>query len=65
VGLHAKMRRKWKRQLAQQGENACPGHGRLSPEQAARHRLRQDNTRLRMERELVKTAALFFANEAN
>ena len=31
LGLHANMLRKWKRQLAQEGENAFPGNGRLSP----------------------------------
>jgi transposase len=65
VGLHANMRRKWKRKLAPQGESACPGNGRLRPEQEALQRLRQENTRLRMEREIVKKAALFFANEAS
>jgi transposase len=65
LGRHANMLRKWKRQLAQEGENAFPGNGRLSPAQEALQRLRQENTRLRMEREIVKKAALFFANEAS
>jgi transposase len=64
VGLHANMLRKWQRQLEQQGESALPGTGRLRPDQEERHRLRQENKRLRMERESVKKAALFFANEA-
>jgi transposase len=64
LGLKANMRRKWKRQCEQEGANAFPGHGRLSPDQAERHRLRQENKRLRMEREILKKAALFFANEA-
>jgi transposase len=63
VGMHATMLRKWKRTLEQQGAQAFPGNGRLRPEQEALHRLRQENTRLRMEREIVKKAALFFANE--
>ena len=65
LGLHANMLRKWKRHLAQDGENAFPGHGRLSPEQEELHRLRQENNRLRREREIVKQAALFFAHEAS
>ena len=64
LGLHAKRLRQWKRTLAHAGENAFPGNGRLSPAQAERHRLRQENTRLRMERAIVKQAALFCANEA-
>ena len=65
LGLHANMLRKWKGKLAQQGESAFPGNGRLSPDQEEVHRLRQENTRLRMEREIVKKAALFFAKEAS
>ena len=65
LGLHANMLRKWKRHLEQAGENAFPGNGRLSPDQEELHRLRQENKRLRMEREILKKAALFFANEAN
>jgi transposase len=65
LGLHANMLRKWKRQLAQEGANAFPGNGRLSPDQEELPRLRQENTRLRMERAIVKKAALFFATEAS
>lgn len=64
VGLHAKRLRKWKRPLEQEGEDAFPGHGRLSPAQEDLHRLRHANPRLRMERESLKRAALFVANEA-
>lgn len=64
LGLHAHMLRKWKRHVEQQGEHAFPGNGRLSPDQEELHRLRQENTRLRMEREILKKAALFCANEA-
>src|SRR5687768_6457170 len=65
LGRHANMLRKWKRQLAQQGESAFAGTGRLRPAQEALQRLRQANTRLRLEREILKKAALFFANEAS
>ena len=60
LGLHATMLRTWKRILEHQGENAFPGNGRLSPDQEELHRLRQENKRLRMEREILKKAALFF-----
>ena len=65
LGLHATMLRKWKRALEQQGAQAFPGNGRLSLEQEDLHRLRQENQRLRMERDILKKAALFFANEAS
>jgi transposase len=50
--------------LAQEGAHAFPGNGRLRPAQAELHRLRQENQRRRMAREILKQAALFFANEA-
>jgi transposase len=65
LGIHATMLRKWKGALEQQGAHTFPGNGRLSPEQAELQRLRQENKRLRMEREILKKAALFFANETS
>jgi transposase len=60
------MLRQWQRTWEQEGAQAFPGNGRLRPEQEALHRLRQANQRLRMEREILKTAALvFFANETS
>jgi transposase-like protein len=60
LGLHANMLRKWKRTLEQQGESAFPGNSRLRSEQEELHRLRQENKRLRMDRDILKKAALFF-----
>lgn len=65
LGIHANMLRKWKRKMETQGEQAFPGNGRLSPDQEELQRLRQENKRLRMEREILKKAALFFANETS
>ena len=65
LGIHATMLRKWQRTVEQQGAHAFPGNGRLSPEQEELQRLRQENKRLRMEREILKKAALFFANETS
>ena len=65
LGIHATMLRKWKRALEQQGAQAFSGNGRLSPAQEELYRLRQENKRLRMERDILKKAALFFANEAS
>jgi transposase len=65
LGIHATMLRKWKRPWEQQSVHAFPGNGRFTPAQEELHRLRQENKRLRMERDILKKAALFFANEAN
>jgi transposase len=52
LGINTTMLRRWKRALADHANGALPGKGRLSPEQEALHRLRAENTRLRMEREI-------------
>ena len=49
---------------AHQG-GAFPGHGRLTPEQEALGQLRAENTRLRMERDMVTKATVFFASESS
>jgi transposase len=59
------MLRRWKREVAQNANGAFPGKGQLSLEQEELHRLRAENKRLRMEREILKKAAAFFANESN
>jgi transposase len=41
-----------------------PANNGLTPEQEEIKRLREENQRLRMEREILKKAAAFFANES-
>ena len=65
LGINTNMLRRWKREFADQANGAFPGKGRLSPEQEELHRLRAENKRLRMEREILKKAAAFFANESH
>ena len=64
LGINVNMLRRWKREVADSENGAFPGKGRLSPEQEELHRLRTENKRLRMEREILKKAAAFFANES-
>jgi transposase len=52
VGINTNMLRRWKRERADSGHGAFPGNGRLSPEPEELHRLRAENKRLRMEREI-------------
>ena len=56
--------RSWKDAFQVQGESAFPGNGRLSAVEEELRRLRADNKRLLMEREILKKAAAFFAREA-
>jgi transposase len=64
LGINPSVLQRWKTELASVGPNAFPGKGRLSPEQEELQRLRKENQRLRMEREILKKAAAFFANES-
>lgn len=65
LGIGENMLRRWKNELEANGKVAFPGNGNLiSPEEELR-RLREENKRLRMEREILKKAAAFFAKESN
>ena len=45
-------------------QHAFPGQGVMRPEQAELERLRKENAKLRMERDLLKKAAAYFAKES-
>jgi transposase len=65
LGINATMLGRWQREREAQENMAFPGQGRLSPDQEELHRLREENKRLRMEREILTKAAAFFANESS
>jgi len=56
---------RWKRELEAEGVNAFPGHGNRSPVEEELHRLRAENKRLLMERDILKKATAFFAKEGS
>ena len=56
---------RWKRQSEQQRHGVARGNGPLSAAHDELVKLRQEVKRLRMEREILKKAALFFANESS
>ena len=55
---------KWRTQFAGERDRAFPGKGRMTPENEELNRLRKENKRLRMEHEILKKAAAFFAKES-
>ncbi len=65
LGLRHSSLRRWKNQLEKDSTHALPGKGHMSPEKEEPHRLRKENKRLRMEREILKKATAFFAKESN
>jgi len=53
---------RWKRKFAADGEDAFPGHGRLTPEQDKIRRLERENEVLRQERDILKKAVAIFSH---
>ena len=64
LGISENLLRKWKQILDTEGEQAFPGHGQLPPLEDELRRLRAENKRLLLERDILKKAAAFFATEA-
>jgi transposase len=64
LGVNISTLNRWKKELAAEGTNAFPGKGHLSPEKEELKRLRKENQRLKMERDILKKAAAFFAKES-
>ena len=52
---------RWKRKFAADGEDAFPGHGRLTPEQERLRQLERENEILRQERDILKKAIAIFS----
>jgi transposase len=53
---------RWKRKFAADGEDAFPGHGRLTPEQERLRQLERENEILRQERDILKKAMAIFSH---
>ena len=53
---------RWKREFAEEGENAFPGHGRLTPDQEHVRQLERENEILRQERDILKKAVAIFSH---
>ena len=54
---------RWKQEFSKNGNQAFHGTGQMTPEQAEINRLLKENKRLKMERDILKKAAAFFARE--
>lgn len=61
LGVHVSLLRRWKERL----EAEEKGQGPSADEREELRRLRAENRRLRMEREILKKAAAFFAKESS
>ncbi|MBW2617023.1 MAG: transposase [Deltaproteobacteria bacterium] len=63
LGLHHSSLKRWKDQLETDSTQAFPGKGHMTPEKEELYRLHKEVKQLRMEREILKKAAAFFAKE--
>ena len=68
LGVCQTILRSWKKKLESapdNGDAAFPGKGKLAPPEDELRRLREENRRLRMERDILKKATAFFARESS
>ncbi len=65
LGINANMLRRWKRETETTPNGVFTGNGHESPEQDELRRLREENKRLRMERDILKKTVIFFASESS
>src|SRR5262245_43847770 len=67
LGIGENLLRNWKQALEKEDkgeQQAFPGNGNRPALEAEIHRLRAENRRLQLERDLLKKATAFFAREA-
>src|SRR3954471_23600542 len=65
LGLGESLLRSWKTALASGGAGAFPGKGNPPALEEELRRLRSENKRLQMERDILKKATAFFARESS
>ena len=64
LDVHQNVLRKWMRDLEADPKQAFPGKGVMKPEQAEIDRLKKEVAKLRMERDILKKAAAYFAKDS-
>ena len=55
--------RSWAKNFANDPQHAFPGHGQMKPEQLEIARLKREVIKLKVERDILKKAAAYFAKE--
>jgi transposase len=64
LGIHENVLRKWVREGIADPVHAFPGKGVMKPEQLEIDRLKKEVAKLKMERDILKKAAAYFARES-
>ena len=64
LGVPPTQLRNWVKALADDPQQAFPGHWQMKPEQLEIERLRREVQKLKAERDILKKAAAYFAKES-
>lgn len=63
LDIRSKLLSRWIQEYQCEEDNAFRGNGKLTAEQQELRQLREENKRLKMEKEILKKATVFFAKE--
>ena len=63
LDINVNMMRRWVKEHQTDDGQAFRGNGKLTQEQAEIRHLKEDNRRLKMEKDILKKATVFFAKE--
>ncbi len=63
LGVHPTQLRDWVKKLADDPQQAFPGHGQMKPEQQEIARLKREVTKLKAKRDILEKAAAYFAKK--
>jgi transposase len=63
LGICPSVLGRWVKEYRKDDEHAFRGNGSLTPEQLELRHLREENRQLKMEKDILKKAAVFFAKE--
>ena len=63
LGIEYSVLRRWKTQLADDPQNAFPGKGRLKPADQELRKLQKELERVKEERDILKKALAYFAED--
>lgn len=64
LDVHENVLRKWVRELREAPQEAFPGQGKQKVQDAEIAKLRKEVAKLKMERDILKKAAAYFAKES-
>ncbi len=64
LGVDQTLLRSWRVKFQEQGDQAFPGAGQRTAIEEEVRQLREENARLKMERDILKKATAFFARES-